>query len=531
MFSIPVQIQKLKQCLVMSDKTGFGRGSRGNLSGSNTPPGPGARQYQELATKYKQTLERKEQYKQHCSELTDKCEELKDKCDRASDEIDRLRKSFNKELKETIDKQLYDKSLEIEVAYERIRTVTEERIQIQKECESLTNLNNDLQDQAKQLQSSLDEAQAELRDLEVINAELENTVMAEQGGQRQGQAVPGDAAARQELPVLTTSIAKVPPFSGSSSDNISPSLWLSNLKNLSASNRWSNDQCLNNALLALQGPAGIWKETESKLTPASFATWDAFKDAFLERFQPSTTAVEAVKLVSNLKQKQDESVRDFFDRVNHMVIMSCQDSLKKRREQWPDAEKDAQQKGFEAAQQHFIQANFVNGLKPSIRSLVESKFSSIQSRTDLLKTAVEAEVAANSISTESKRLMALESEIAALRISTGSGGQNRGNQRQGTMGRQNQQRGRSGANPGGGGGAPNPAGNHKQRVANRTRWVHCHKCLQWGKHYARECKISDAKRAQLQKQDDKVPPSGPPRDAYYDQAAMSISDDYEHAKN
>ena len=82
--------------------------------------------------------------------------------------------------------------------------------------------------------------------------------------------------------------------------------------------------------------------------------------------------------------------------------------------------------GFKACITHFMRVHYVSGLKPEIRRLVEAKFSSLKTKEELVKAAVEAEVASGQ---EARHIATIEAELAALRISTGqqfSSGRGRG---------------------------------------------------------------------------------------------------------
>ena len=75
----------------------------------------------------------------------------------------------------------------------------------------------------------------------------------------------------------------------------------------------------------------------------SLSTWVLFKAAFLVRFQEARSAVEKVSIISNLKQTNKESVRDYFDRVNNSVHLSAHSSLVEMR---TDATKTSADHGF-----------------------------------------------------------------------------------------------------------------------------------------------------------------------------------------
>lgn len=321
----------------------------------------------------------------------------------------------------------------------------------------------------------------------------------------------------------TEKAGKVPVFMGDTSDNYSPTLWLGNIDQLAVANKWNADQKLSNTLLSLHGDAGVWRESESRVDPDCFKDWEIFKQNFLERFKPTRTAVESVRLIANLQQKQGEGVRTFFDRVNNSVYVSSNEALVNAKSSWADAGDQFKREdiGFKECQVHFVRVLFVNGLRPAIRTLMESRFSSLTSRRELLEAAIEAEVASTS---EQRRIMELEAEVAAIRASANShrgGGATRYAQHVPAG------RGRGGANPGGNpGSGPSSSSsdgqNHRQRVAMRNNWIHCHKCRQWGKHLAKECKLSANKIAKLTDQDPSRPPSGPPKDPWWDQSLLTV---------
>jgi hypothetical protein len=217
----------------------------------------------------------------------------------------------------------------------------------------------------------------------------------------------------------------IPHFNGNlATDQFSPALWLGNLDEPAKTHKWDEPQILSSALLCLQGPAGKRREMLEMKDSPKLATWTAFKEAFLARFQPPTMAVAAVKRLSSLKCKSGEPVHDFYDHVTTSVYKASEEALQKEVRGWGE-DCENQKKGFDAARDHFAIAYFVNGLPPSIRFIVEAKFSSLSAPEDFLKAAVDAEVATSESSSSSK-IMELEQQIAALCLSTGSGRAGRG---------------------------------------------------------------------------------------------------------
>jgi hypothetical protein len=326
---------------------------------------------------------------------------------------------------------------------------------------------------------------------------------------------------------------KVPHFYGDpAKDLLSPALWIDNIEKLAGGNNWTNAQKLDFTVVSLQDNAGVWRQNEKTWTPEIFATWDNFKPAFLKRFSESKTPVEAVKLITALRQKHDETAKNFWDRVNACVNAATEDHLRQARAAWgaDDAAQDSARTGYFDSMSYFIRVLFVGGLRPAIRSIVESKFSSLVTREQLLAAAVEAEVA---VSGETVKIMELEAQLASLRgFGAGRGrGSGTGPPRFGQYNPHG--RGRGGANPGGNPGSgphqgQNPSGlTHRMRVALRTSWILCHKCGQWGKHRATECKVSNSRLQTLARQDPNKPPSGPPRDPHFDAVLSEIPASYQ----
>jgi hypothetical protein len=102
-------------------------------------------------------------------------------------------------------------------------------------------------------------------------------------------------------------------------DLLSPALWINNIEKLGGGNKWSDAQKLDFTVVSLQDNAGVWRQNEKTWTPEIFATWERFEPAFLKRFSKSKTPVEAVKLITSLWRKHDETAKNFWDRVNACI--------------------------------------------------------------------------------------------------------------------------------------------------------------------------------------------------------------------
>ena len=165
---------------------------------------------------------------------------------------------------------------------------------------------------------------------------------------------------------------------------------------------------------------------------------------------------------------------------------------KDQKARYQAANQEDQRAGYHECLIGMIKMHFVGGLRPSIQQVVESRYASLTDRVMLLSAAKESEIAV-SVGLD-KKLMELEAEIAAFRVSPGSSpGQGGGKAGRGGQGasrgapcfNQKQQQGQSQKAQG-----QSSQLTHRGKVWLWKNWIICHKCYQWGKHRANECKLS-----------------------------------------
>ena len=171
----------------------------------------------------------------------------------------------------------------------------------------------------------------------------------------------------------------------------------------------------------------------------------------------------------------------------------------------------------------FVKLLFIGGTKPVIRTVLESKYNSLKDEEALLDAAVEAEVAKSApTALADRRNSQLEAEIAALRFSSNRGASASGRGSSSSRGGRGGGRGGSSNTPPrfqqqtGAAPADSTGLTHRQRVQLRNSWILCHKCQQWGKHRANECRLSATQISKLDPQDESNKPSGVPSDAQFD---------------
>jgi hypothetical protein len=244
-----------------------------------------------------------------------------------------------------------------------------------------------------------------------------------------------------------------------------------------------------------------------------------------ERFQRTKTTAHRLQLISKLTQKHGEEVDAFYDRVALALIKVHETN---RVTLAAEGDKLA---GYNTAVDSTQAMMFIAGLRADIRTYIEDKLEENSTLTDIRKWAIKAE----SIYVSNKNLVAEVNVSQAPQQDGAGGGDNE--RRQQTARRGDQLRsaelqlaevrlelaavkgsykstgakpkgGQRGGRSGAGAGTPMPP------MAQRDRWLFCYNCRQFGKHLARECKLSreEARRKFPTSMDQKKPPQGTPYD-------------------
>lgn len=136
----------------------------------------------------------------------------------------------------------------------------------------------------------------------------------------QGQIMANQASKGSQL-------SAIPEFNGDPSKDIE--LWCELVDNFKIQFRWSDQVTASAAKARLTGKAAFWLSTQAKMGN-KYPKWDVLdananppelleilklKTALTTRFKPAVTAIEATAAVTKLNQKENESVREFYDRV------------------------------------------------------------------------------------------------------------------------------------------------------------------------------------------------------------------------
>ena len=115
---------------------------------------------------------------------------------------------------------------------------------------------------------------------------------------------------------------ELPQFHGNSKDNISAKSWINYVETCQNLANWSDAQTANYARLALRDIAADWSDNLTLAKNANRNLWSTFKPLFEKRFYRTPTISEKSSLQDSLKQRKDESVKDFYDRVDaaHYIL-------------------------------------------------------------------------------------------------------------------------------------------------------------------------------------------------------------------
>ena len=123
------------------------------------------------------------------------------------------------------------------------------------------------------------------------------------------------------------------------------------------------------AAAALKGEAGMWLQSQRERKNAEINAWSTMKKAFLAWFHEKRTAAQRQELQRSLKQRHDETVRAFYNRVD----LACFNM----EEDWPVPAQGARneyKEGYNQAKNDLhdvmLRDYFLAGLKAEVRDVV-----------------------------------------------------------------------------------------------------------------------------------------------------------------
>ena len=286
-------------------------------------------------------------------------------------------------------------------------------------------------------------------------------------------------------------------FRGTEQDSITVEAWCGTISKAGASAGWDDDVTLDCATENLRDEAATWYANTKNGFRAErhsvTSTWELFKTTITARFALDRTAIQKVNLIKDLHCGPQEKVASFFERVHSAIRKSHGDVIKKMEENpgnRTNAEKAAYTDGVEDLQKSVIKVMFLAGLRDDLRQQLQATtdFENLDLqalRTNAIRiedsrdkskkesSAQQAQLA--SIATTNQETPDLAKQLAELKKEIGAINSVNKKQKkppgQKKEGKAKKSQTNIGATP----------------IAQRTHWIRCHACKQWGLHMAREC--------------------------------------------
>ena len=313
-----------------------------------------------------------------------------------------------------------------------------------------------------------------------------------------------------------TAAGAINQWSNAPSDQETAEDWLESVNTVKGIKQWSDAQALKAMVFNLRGEARTWYTTmKNDVDGDPVDTLANFIKAFLERFRTLKTPSEVISLISNLKQKQGESVQAFWDRVNH----SFHEATKKEMLEL-EGNEDAK-RGARLFARGLTQKFYVAGLNQELQRLVSAQLSELGDSKTLVKKCVELKASQTQnkktvVAEMSAREDSIMKELNALRSKLAGADKGSGNS---TSYAKATKTGQTNTNTTKGQNAKKkpakPFTVDPERVAKRREWVYCHGCYTWGKHFQRECKATAQELSTLRQENGREKPTGSATDRYY----------------
>ena len=314
--------------------------------------------------------------------------------------------------------------------------------------------------------------------------------------------------------------ARLSKWRGGGRDGKTIEMWIDSVNRLQTMTGWGDEKVASRACDAMEdeGAAFIRRLQLEPGGEAKLRSWALLSPELLKRFSESLTAAQKQKSINSLTQKQGEAVRKFYDRVVYTVL----DIHRSEREKLQGADQDAttaMKEGFDRAVKVSMQVLFLAGLKSDLREEIESELKDDSGMDWIMNKAVQIETARGrkgasvgihevNLSTQQKpqttpqqnpkptnaapgaaeSWLALQQEIAALTTKMGSWTKEKKEKKDLP---------------------PLPP------MDQRDKWIYCNNCGTWGKHVARECKVSREEGRKRERQQRSQKPSGPVFDSQY----------------
>ena len=199
-----------------------------------------------------------------------------------------------------------------------------------------------------------------------------------------------------------TKAIEIPIFNGTSKDSMSTRAWIHYVERCKRIANWTDDKTAEYAQLALREIAADWIENLTEARNADIDSWPTFKALFEARFHKKATLAERTVIKASLTQNKNESIQDFYDRVDSGNYILD--------ENWPPLAEGATaaqitQDANAKASHHKVNVfnDFLQGMNPEIRAQVV-----LQNPTTLVELQSVAVQVESALSNKKKQLEVAE---------------------------------------------------------------------------------------------------------------------------
>ena len=281
-------------------------------------------------------------------------------------------------------------------------------------------------------------------------------------------------------------------------------------------NNWSAADAAECAYENLMGKAKQWAaRLQRSIVRADnliVADWNIMRNELAKRFDEIATPAQKVNAISNIAQAQEESAKDYYDRIRGAFDFMVRDEFARQPpENWD---------GYMACFENIFTVFYLKGLNAKTRCLVATDMTDDTNLDKLIEkveqvdkalldekrqSGVPAGIAGISVDEDKalkeaiKENQQLQAQIASM--TGGRGGQS------------SRGRGRGGQS---GTSRPAPGKGEGMRTPMQDRgWIWCYACKNWGQHFAKECKLTKEEIERLPKEKMKERPEGNPFDRQF----------------
>jgi hypothetical protein len=239
---------------------------------------------------------------------------------------------------------------------------------------------------------------------------------------------------------------------------------------------WGQEQTAGAAIEALRDEAAKFRQclagSDVKEVADSVKRWDTLQERILKRFGKPKDMAKQVESITNLRQKPNETVDTFADRVTY-----CLNTITKKQLEESRANENSL-KGYRGMRLKFESMIFLSGLRKDIAFGTNLALTDDMTMDQIHELTRKAEHAASAQKGRVNALVSTEMEkerektVRAIdRLEKTMTGQQ--------VAAASRTTGKQKARP------------KTVRMADRKPML-CYKCKQWGKHMAKECKLSAA---------------------------------------